>query len=252
MAKVIAVMNQKGGVGKTTTAQLLAVGLKNKGYKVLAIDTDGQRTLSSVMGASTQPSILEVMQDEIPIEDAIQHTDQADIIPANSLIYNAGEIFIRTGKEYKLRDAIEPIKGKYDFIVIDTPPALSIVTVNALVCCDYVLITALADLPTVEGISQLVNETIPPVKQYCNNDIKVAGILLVKYNNRATLNRNIAEYLDKTAKSLGTKLYKTRVREAVAVREAQTVKKDIFSYAPKSKVAEDCREFIKEFLRGVK
>lgn len=248
MGKIIAVTNQKGGVGKTTTAQVLAVGLKNKGKRVLVIDTDGQGTLTSVMGARPEPTILDVINGDATIESAIQTTAQTDIIPANIGLYNAGDKI--TGIE-ALKDVVEPIKGKYDYILIDTPPAVSVITVNALMVCDYVLITALADMPTVEGIIQLATATIPPVKEY-NSDLKIAGILLVKYNNRTTLNRNIAEYLESVAKQLGTRLYKSTIREAVAVREAQTKKTDIFSYAPRSKVAEDYKEFINEFVRSVK
>ena len=176
-----------------------------------------------------------------------------DLIPSN-LDLSAVEMSLvnAMSREITLRNCIFPLKSDYDYILIDTPPALGILTLNALTACNSVIIPAVADIFSLQGIERL-SETIEPVKEYTNKDVVIDGILLIKYTgDRTTLNRNIREIAEQTASKLHTRLYKTAIREAVAVREAQTCLHDIFTYAPKSKPAEDYKHFIDEFLKADK
>lgn len=248
MSKVYAIINQKGGVGKSTTAEALASGLSLKGFKTLAIDLDAQANMSYTAGAKTdRETALDVLTGEVDAADAIQHTKNGDIIAASKTLAGADAFITDTGKEYRLREAIESIKEAYDYMVIDTPPALGILTINALTACDSIIIPAQADIYSLQGIEQLA-ETIKPVKKYCNPALAVDGILLTRYNHRSILSREVAELAGKLAEKLGTKLFRATIREAIAVKEAQISQQSLYSYAPRSKAAEDYTRFIAELL----
>lgn len=248
--ETIAVINQKGGVGKSTTAHALLSGLTLKGYKVLAIDLDAQGNLSHTSGASsTDKTAREVLKGEITAEDAIQRTQSGDIIPGHRGLAGADSFITQTGKEYRLKEAIDSLKGLYDYVIIDTPPALGILAINALTACNKVVIPAQADIYSLQGIGQL-NDTIQPVKKYCNPDLRIEGILLTRYSNRAILNRQLAELINQVAESLNTKVFKATIRDAIAVKESQATQQSIFTYAPRAKVTEDYRAFIEEMLQG--
>ena len=164
MLKSYAIINQKGGVGKSTTAEALGAGLTLKGYKVLFIDLDAQGNLTYTLGANSKGyNSLDVLTQEATAEAAIQHTDRGDIIPSTPALAGADTAITSTGKEYRLKEALEPLKKSYDFIVIDTPPALGILTINALTACTGAVIPAQADIYSLQGISQL-NQTIETVR----------------------------------------------------------------------------------------
>ena len=246
--KVIAIINQKGGVGKSSTSEALAAGLSLKGYKCLAVDLDGQANFSYTVGVRTDgATVLGVLTGEVKVSDAIQHTEQGDIIAASKALSGADAFISDTGKEYRLKEALEALQGVYDYVIVDTPPALGILTINALTACNSVIIPAQADIYSLQGIEQLA-DTIKPVKKYCNPSLKISGILLTRYSPRAVLSREIAELAEKLAKKLGTKLFTTTIREAIAVKEAQISQQSLFEYAPKANVTEDYRAFIEEFL----
>lgn len=245
--KTVSVINQKGGVGKSTTAEMLISGLSLKGFKVLAIDLDAQGNLSySLASDSNSPTILEVLTEEISAKDAIKHA-RADIISSNKALAGADAFIADTGKEYRLKEALEKIEKKYDFCIIDTPPALGILTINALTASGSVIIPAQADIYSLQGIENL-EETIKAVKKYCNPNLKIEGILLTRYNPRTILSREVSEMAEKLAKKLETKLFKAKIRDAVAVKEAQISQESLFKYAPKSNVTQDYESFINEFL----
>lgn len=246
--KTIAVANRKGGVGKTTTAAALVGGLTLKGYRVLAIDLDAQRNLTSTMQArSDSKTALGVLTGDVTAREAIRHTEGGDIIPSSKALSGADATLTETGKEYRLKEALEPIEGEYDYCIIDCPPALGILTVNALTAADSVIIPAQADIYSLEGIEDL-QETIQPVKRYCNPDLTIEGILLTRYSPRSVLSRDVTTLAEQLASKLGTTLFKATIREAVAVKEAQISQQNLFVYAPKSKVSEDYRAFIEELL----
>lgn len=248
MSKTLAIINQKGGVGKSTTAEALAAGLSLKGYKTLSIDLDAQSNMTYTAGAKTDgATALGVLTGEVDIAAAIQHTDSGDIIAASKALAGADAFITNTGKEYRLKEALEPIRTEYDFIIVDTPPALGILTINALTACDSVIIPAQADIYSIQGIEQLA-ETMKPVKKYTNPTLTIEGILLTRYSPRSVLSREVAELAEQIAAKLGTKLFKATIREAVAVKEAQISQQSLYSYAPKAKVTEDYSRFIAELL----
>ena len=250
MKEAIAVINQKGGVGKSTTAQAIGQGLTLKGYKVLFVDLDAQGNLTYSLNASqNNKTILEVLTKQLKAKDIIQSTPTGDIMPSSLQLSGADLMLTEMGKEYRLKEALEPIKSKYDYIIIDTPPALGILTVNALTACTGVIIPAQADIYSLQGIGQL-NSTIEAVKKYCNEDLTLKGIVLTRYNKRAVLSRDVAELLEQTAQTLKTKLYKTHIREAIAVKEAQIQKACLFEYAPKSNASIDYMNLIEEVING--
>lgn len=247
--QIITVTNQKGGVGKTTTAQHLAVGLKRKGNRVLLIDADQQTNLSLVTNWNYNVSIYDVMKGAVPTKEAIFHSSQCDIIGGSFKLANADKEFDQTGKEYLLKEALEQVKEDYDYVIIDTPPALGVITVNALTCSNKVIIPAQSDVFSIQGLSQLTN-LINAVKKYTNQDLTIDGILLTKFNDRTILNRTLKQTLQTASKSIGTQLYNTTIREATAIREAQTKKTNVFEYDKKSKVAKDYSDFVTEFIKG--
>jgi chromosome partitioning protein len=247
--KVLAIINQKGGVGKSTTALAVGAGLLLKGYKVLFIDLDAQGNLSYTLGATTQGyNALGVLQRTETAKEEIQHTEQGDIIASSPSLAGADAVIIETGKEYRLKEALENVSGEYDYCIIDTPPALGILTINALVACSGVIIPAQADIYSLQGISQL-NSTIETVKRYCNSKLSIMGIVLTRYSSRSIISREVAEMLEQTAEQLNTKLYKTKIRECTAIKEAQATKQNIFSYAPKSNATADYKALVDEIIR---
>lgn len=249
--KTISIANQKGGVSKTTTAGAIGAGLKLKGFKVLFIDLDGQGNLSYTMQADTKSfNLLEALQKPIQATQIIQTLQQGDIIASNAKLAAADNIITNTGKEYKLKELLKSVNKNYDYCIIDTPPALSILTINALTASNYILIPAQADIFSLQGIGQL-NTTINTVKKYCNKDLIILGLLVTRYNARTIISRDIAEMLEQTAEQLHTKLYKTKIRECIAIKEAQATRQSIFEYAPRSNGAKDYKLLINELLREV-
>lgn len=248
MIKTIAIINQKGGVGKSTTALCVGAGLSLKGFKVLYIDLDAQGNLTYTLGADINGlTALDILTKQATAEQTIQRTAQGDVIAASPSLAGADTLITAVGKEYRLKEALEPIKEKYDYIVIDTPPALSVLTINALTACTGVIIPAQADIYSLQGISQL-NNTIQTVKQYCNPSLEVMGIVLTRYSARAILSREVAEMIEQTAANLNTKLYKATIRENISVKEAQASQQNIFEYAPKSNAAADYSALVDEII----
>ena len=248
--KTIAIINQKGGVGKSTTAFTLASGLKNKGYKTLCIDMDAQGNLSYTANANDDLlTIYDLLAEDANINQAIQHTKNFDLIASSKALSGADGFITDIGKEYKLKEILESVKNDYDYIIIDTPPALGILTVNALTACDSVIIPAQADIYSLQGIEQL-SKTIQPIKKYCNDKLKIDGILLTRYSPRAILSREVAEIANDLAQNLNTKVFKSTIREAIAVKESQINKQSLFDYAPNSNVTNDYLNFINELLKG--
>ena len=246
---VYAVINQKGGVGKSTTAAALWAGLNKKGFKALAIDLDAQANLSYTAGADTaHKTALSLLTGEAPAGETIQHTRTGDIIAASKSLAGADAFITDTGKEYRLKESLEGIASSYDYVIIDTPPALGILTINALTACNSVIIPAQADIFSLQGIEQLY-QTMQPVKKYCNPDLTIEGILLTRYNSRTALTRDITNYVKQLADKLNTCVFGTTIREGIAVKEAQLTQQPLFDYAPKANVTEDYRAFIDELIK---
>lgn len=250
MSRIITFANQKGGVGKTTSLFALGQGLLAKEYTVLFIDMDPQGNLSYNMEAPGEGlSVYDVLIQATPTEEAIRYTMQGDIIQANPALSGMDMTLTQIGKEYRLKEALKPLRKNYDYILIDTPPALGILTINALTASDSVIIPAQADVFSLQGIGQLYN-TIQTIRTYCNVGLKIEGILLTRFSSRNILSRDLAEMIEDTARQLDTKVFKATVREAIVVKEAQANQQNLLSYAPKSKVVEDYKEFIREVLEN--
>ena len=245
---IYSIINQKGGVGKSTTALAIGAGLSLKGYSVLYVDLDAQGNLSYTMGASTQGyNAMGVLQRPETAKAEVQHTEQGDIIASSPALAGADAVITETGKEYRLKEALDSLSGLYDYCIIDTPPALGILTINALTACSGAIIPAQADIYSLQGISQL-NSTVQTVKRYCNPSLSILGIVLTRYNGRSIIRREVAEMLEQTAESLNTKLYNAKIRECTALVEAQATKQNIFTYAPRSNATADYKALVAEIL----
>ena len=246
--KIIAVINQKGGVGKSTTADALGSGLIERGKRVLYVDVDGQGNLSFLLGADPYaPGASEVLRQKADIPDVVQHTERGDVLAGSIALADADITITETGREYRLRKALKKVADDYDYVIIDTPPSLGITTVNALTAADGVVIPAQADILSMSGILQL-NNTIDTVAEYTNPNIKKYGILLTRYTPRTIVAQGVTSKAHEIAKSIGTKVFDSKVRECAAIKEAQIKKSSIFAFAPKSNASEDYHEFINEFI----
>lgn len=249
MAKIITVTNQKGGVGKTTTAHLLSSGLKARGFRTLLIDLDPQSNLTFTMGADdSHYTLYDLFKGNAEPQQAIKSTVQGDIIPGSLLLSGADMEYTQTGREYILSEIIEPLKESYDFVIIDTPPALGILTVNALTASNSVIIPMGADIYSIQGLSQLYN-LVCNVKRYTNKELSIDGLFLTRYNKRATISKDIYAELEQLASKLGTKLFKSVIREGVAIKRSQADQTNIFISEPKAGVTIDFNNFIDEYLK---
>lgn len=251
VCKVIAIANQKGGVAKTTTTGAFAAGLSNRGYKVLAIDLDPQGNLSDSVGAEMceLPTIYELLKREVKPNEIIQHLGSFDIMPANITLAMSEQELTQTGKEHRLKETVSPIKDNYDFIIIDTPPSLGVLTVNAFTFADEIIIPTTAGIFAANGIKQLY-DTIQNVRKYCNDKVEIAGILLTRFNPRSNINKDIKELTEQLSNVIKVPLFKTYIRNSIVVEEVQAYKEDIFNYKNGSVVAEDYNNFIDEYLKG--
>ena len=251
MAKVIAIANQKGGVAKTTTSAALGAGLKMKGFRVLVIDVDPQGSLTSSVGADnrTCDTVYELLKNEVEASETIQHLDVFDVIPANIMLAGAEQEISQIGKEQRLKERIASVMEVYDYVIIDTPPSLGLLTINAFTAADEVIIPTTAGIFAASGILQLF-DTIQNVRKYCNSKIRIAGVLMTMFNPRANNDQDMKDLTEKIAASMEADLFKTYIRSSVVVEEAQARKKNILLYKERSTVAEDYRAFVEEYLKG--
>lgn len=259
MAKVITVINEKGGTAKSTTAGALATGLMLAGKRTLLVDTDIQGNLTSTfMADRDKRTVMDILKGTVTAAKAIQKTEQGYIVPSSRRLATADmELFFpdgqpATSKErqtipYRLKTGLEPVQKVFDYIIIDTPPTLSAITTNALTACNSVIIPCEAEQYSLDGLGQL-NQTIQAVRKTTNKDIAVEGILIVRYDNRTILSRQKKETLIRAAQALDTKVFKKPIRECVALKEAHSAHKDIFRYAPRSNAAADYVSLIKEII----
>jgi chromosome partitioning protein len=248
--EIIAIINQKGGVGKSTTALALGAGLTLRGYRVLFVDLDAQGNLTYALGAESRGvTVMELLQQVNRPEEAIQQTNSGDLIASSPALSGADALIVATGKEYRLKEALEPLRGIYDYCILDTPPALGILTVNALTACKGAIIPAQADIFSLQAIGNL-SDTIETVRRYCNPELHIMGIVLTRYAARTIISREVADVMEKVATGLNTKLYRTKIREATALKESQATRMSIFEYAPRSNASADYNDLIDEIIGG--
>ncbi len=253
MAKIIAITNQKGGVGKTTTCVGLCGGLASLGYKVLAIDLDPQGNLSFslVIEVEDNFTVYDVMKGNCDIGDAILSGEVCDVVPANILLSGLELEMTGVGREYVLREQIGLVKKNYDYIILDTPPALSVLTINAYTASDELIIPMPCEVLALQGIAQL-RQTIFAVKRYYNKTLTVRGILLNRYNPRLTLTKEVEDLAQMIAEQLETSIFDTKISTSVAIAEAPAHGESIITYAPNSRSAKEVMAFVNEVISPAK
>lgn len=254
--QTVTLSNQKGGVAKTTTAYALAAGLHKKGYKVLMVDLDAQSNLSFTAGLDLLDlpgmTLYDVFKGQAKTEEAVYQVQDGLDIAVGGLALSAADMeFNGIGREYLLKKALEPVKGKYDFCIIDTSPVLGVLEMNALSASDKVIIPMFADAYSLQGISQL-HGFIRNVQEYTNPKLKVEGLLLTRYTERSVLSKALEDGIHQAAEQMETKVYQTRIRNAAAVGVSQLIRNDLFTDAPKATATEDYKAFVEEFLEGGK
>ena len=249
MKKIIAITNQKGGVGKTTLALSLLGALNQRHYRTLGVDLDPQGSLGFSTGLDIENivTVYDVLKKKKNISEAIVETDLGDILPSNILLSTAELEFNVPGREYMLRDQLIQVKDFYDYIIIDTPPALNVLTVNAYVAAEGLIIPMAPEILSLLGISQ-IRETVDTVRRYYNPNLELMGILLNRYSLRLILNREVEEMTRTIAKKLNTKVFRTKIRASVAVAESPAHGESVLTYAPRSKPAMDFNALLNELM----
>ena len=249
MAQIVAITNQKGGVGKTTTAMNLGAGLLRRGNRVLFVDMDPQCSLIYMLGGGCAGvTVQDLLLGRAAADAAVQRLEEGDLIAGSPGLSGMDLTLNQTGKEFRLREALSPVAEAYDFIVLDSPPTLGVLTVNILTAANGVVIPALADIFSLQGVGQLY-AAVQAVQTYCNPGLTILGVLLTRHTSRFILSRQMRELLEETAAQIGTRVFSASVREAVALREAAASRQSIFRYAPRSRQAADYDAFVEEFLK---
>lgn len=253
MKEIIAINIQKGGCAKTVTTQALAeIFSKDYGLKVLCIDTDPQCNLTTVSGVSVvdcKYNLYTLLKDQSSLQESIVETTYYDLIPGSMFLANADNEFNVIGKEQFLKERIE--NAKYDLILIDTPPALGLLNIMSLTAATKVLIPSEPSYLSLMGLSQLYN-TILTVKKYLNNSIELLGLAVIKYKERANINQAILEALQSSVNEMGTRLFDSKIRETVKIREAQSQMVPLVDWDEKCTAVQDYKELAKEIYTIIK
>jgi len=249
MTNIIAVANHKGGVGKTTSVQNIGVALSNLGKKVLLIDLDPQANLSDSFGyEDADTSIYDALTEKGP---APMHkvSETLSIIPSN-LDLSVAEVELSNvpGREYVLRELINGWKEDFDYVIIDCPPSLGLLTINALTACDEVYIPLDAQYFSMKGLDKLMY-ILEKIKARLNKNVEVTGVFLTQFDKRLVLNKNIADMIEDY---FPNKVFKTRIRKNIALVEAPIDDQDIFTYAPSSNGAKDYKNLSLEIVAAHK
>mgnify|MGYP001400053955 CR=1 FL=1 len=245
MTKIISIANHKGGVGKTTTTVNLSAGLNRNGRKILCVDLDPQANLTQSLGITEfESSIYDSLtqnSDLVPLS----YRKGFDVIPSHINLSGAEvELFNEPGREYILKGLLNKVKENYDYIFIDCPPSLGLLTVNAFVASDKLLIPLQAEYLATQGLAKLM-EVTQKVQERINPGFELMGVVLTRFNKRLILNKDIARSVEKY---FGDILFKNSVRENISIAEAPSVGKDIFEYNSSSNGAFDFLQLSKEFI----
>ena len=247
MNEIIALMSKKGGAGKTTTAAALTAGFTAKGYRVLAIDLDGQANLTYSMAADADgATILDVLMDKADIKDAVKHTATGDIIPASFALDVADIRLTGNNRNMLLKSALETVKPEYNLIILDTLPFFGVLTLNALAASTGVIIPAKADIFNLNTLKRTCS-LIKSAQDAFNADLKFYGVLLTHFKPNTKNTRELLELFTQAAKECNTRVFNSKIRETVAIQTAQALQQDIFNYKPKGNAAQDYSAFVDEF-----
>lgn len=247
MAITIAVALQKGGVGKSTTAETIAAILGSRGKHVLLVDLDSQMNVTFISGIEPSKTITDVFTGDADLKDAIYQCKRYDLLAADEYLANLEKI--EEVEPTLLRNVLAAVQKDYDYILIDTPPALGNLLKNGLVASDYALIPIDARPLSIKGLDAL-EPTLKAVKDVSGH-FSILGVVLVKYNERTVLNRQIRELLSERVQTMNTILFNTKIREGVAVPEAQAMRTSLVDYAPKSKPCMDYNLLVDEILQRI-
>lgn len=249
--KTYVIASQKGGTGKTTTALALAAGLCERGRRVLSIDLDGQGSFTLAAGSAFSPAggFTAALISGRLSRTLIRATPIGDVIPADPKLDTIDLDLPRRvkGRESRLKNVLAAIGAAYDAIVIDTPPALGTILVNALAAADAVIIPTRADYYSLDALARLW-ETIRAVKGFCNPTLRIAGILFTSFRARCVLERQLADAAAGIAAKMETRVFAARIRESIVIREAAMNRESLVTYAPRAKATEDYRQFLAELL----
>ena len=248
MAKTIAIVNQKGGVGKTTTTVNLAAALAESGKRVLLCDFDPQANATSGMGVDKTVSkgIYDVIIQDVPAAQAVTRTRFGDVLPSNKALAGAGiELIGMEQREFLLRNALNSLRDQYDFILIDCPPSLELLTLNALCAADAILVPVQGEYYALEGLSDLMN-TVRLVRRSLNPNLELEGVLLTMFDGRTNLALQVAE---EVKHYFPGKVYGTVIPRNVRLSEAPSHGKPIMAYDRTSRGAEAYTALAAEFLK---
>ena len=251
MGRVIAVANQKGGVGKTTTAVNLSTSLAKKNKKVILIDGDPQGNATSGLGVEKDPenSLYDVLVNEVDIKTTLQDTcvKTLKVCPSNMDLAGAEvELVSQMSREFRMKDKIDPIKDEYDYIIIDCPPSLGLITLNSFTAADSVLIPVQCEYYALEGLGQLLN-TINLVKKHLNKNLEIEGAVLTMYDMRTNLSNQVVK---EVKRYFDDKVYKTVIPRNIKLSEAPSFGMPIGLYDPKSKGARAYEKLAREVLKA--
>jgi chromosome partitioning protein len=251
VGETVAVANQKGGVGKTTTAVSVAASLALDGHRVLIVDLDAQGNATSGLGidrSSLQTSVYDILLDDRSVADVVRHTelDGLDIVPSDRGLAGAEvELVPRQSRERRLRHALSSIVGDYEFVFLDCPPSLGLLTVNGLTAADSVLIPLQCEYYALEGLSQLM-ATLDLVREHLNPGLTLRGVVLTMYDARTALSADVAA---EARSHLGDRVFTTVVPRSVRLAEAPSFGRPVVLHSPSSRGAEAYRSVASEFLR---